>query len=124
MLRLRRFRLVEWVVWRYKYGADYEFHVKMEIENFSNPSYVLPTALESMPELDTILDTPYVEAFYMLDSSRPVGFGLGMIPLSEITNLWDRIELGDEEEFIRIIQGADMAYIKAYNDDPKNKPST
>jgi len=95
----------------------------MEADNIGNPNYKLPAGLETLPDIDPILDQPYINAFYMLDSSRQTGMGLGMIPLSEITNLYDRIQLGDEEDFIGIIQGADMAYIKAYSDDPKNKSS-
>jgi len=59
----------------------------------------------------------------MLDCSRQIGMGLGPIPLSEITNLYDRIKLGEEFDFIYIIQSADFAYLKAYNSDPKNKAS-
>ncbi len=89
----------------------------------SDPKYMVPKALTSLPDIHPLLDLPYVEAFYMLDSSRQAGMGLGAIPLSEITNLHDRIQLGELKEFITIIQAADMAYLKAYNDDPKNKPS-
>lgn len=117
-----RFKLSEFVIWRYKYGADYEFHLKIMAENEGNPSYKIPEAISSLPEIDPIFDQPYVDAFYMLDSSRPIGMGgLAAIPLSEITNLYDVLQLGELEDFIKIIQGADMAYLKAYYDDPKNK---
>lgn len=89
-----------------------------------DPTWETPKAVSSLPDIDPIFDQPYVDAFYMLDSSRPMGMGLGAIPLSEITNLYDRIQLGEEEEFMAIIQGADMAYLKAYHDDPKNKSGT
>lgn len=75
-----------------------------------------------MPEINEIFDRPYVEAFEILSSSRQSGMGVGAIPLSEITNLYDRIQLGEEEDFIYIIQSADKALLKAYHDDPKNKP--
>lgn len=51
-----------------------------------------------------------------------MGFGLGPIPLSEISNLWDRIGLGEWEDFVDIIQATDSHFILTYNNDPKNKP--
>lgn len=98
--------------------------VKMDAENSKMPGWVTPPAITSLPDLDPILDAPYVEAFYMLDSSRQIGMGLGPIPLSEISNLWDRIELGEWEDFVYAMQQADYAYLSAYNDDPKNKPKS
>ena len=44
--------------------------------------------LSSLPDIHPIYEQPYVEAFYMLDSSRQIGMGLGPISLSEITNLY------------------------------------
>jgi len=74
-----------------------------------------------LPKVNKIFDQPYVDAYNMLSSSRQSGMGMGSIPLSEITNLYDRIQLGEEEDFISIIQIADNALLKAYSEDPKNK---
>ena len=94
---------------------------QMDEQNKSDPNWKTPKALTSMPDVCPIFEYPYVEAFYLLDSSRPIGMGLGTIPLSEITNLYDRIQLGEEMDFIKILQAADFAYLKAYNEDPKNQ---
>lgn len=91
-------------------------------DNPNDKSLVKDPAISTMPELDPILDQPYLEAFYMLDSSRQIGMGLGPIPLSEMNDLWDRIKLDTWEDFVYIMQQADFAYLKAYQDDPKNQP--
>ena len=117
-----RFKLSQYVVWQYKYGADFEHYLKIAELSERDSSFKVPEAIKTLPIINKIFDQPYVDAFNMLSGSRQSGMGMGSIPLSEITNLYDRIQLGEEEDFITIIQSADNALLKAYNEDPKNKP--
>lgn len=111
----------EFVRWQYKYGkdsgktgvSDGDFIRKMREQN--------PANFKDKPDLDTpeleIWEVECVEAFYRLSSSRASGFGVGSIPLSEITNYADKpyFNIVDPEAFIYVIQAADNAYIDEHN---------
>lgn len=65
----------------------------------------------------------YLDTFYLLSSSRQSGFGVGAIPLSEITNYGLVFDiLHDLESFCQIIVRIDAAYIKNSNNDKRHKP--
>lgn len=75
----------------------------------------VPKFMEEKPELDT-WTIYYLDAFYTLTNSRQTGMGLGNIPLSEITNYCDFFRVKDSDMFIKIIQSADRAFLRAYNE--------
>ena len=120
-------KVIEYILWQQKYGkdsgstgvSDSAFLQKMREDN--------PEQFVSKPELDppeiTILDREYIEAFYMLTSSRQSGMGIGAIPLSEIFGYADR-HYSDEDEydaFVSIIQSADSAYMSAGHEEQERK---
>lgn len=86
------------------------------------PNFEEEPAVTSMPELDNLFELPYVEAFYRISSSRPINYGPGRIPTSEVLKYYEHFPLEDKESFLTIIQAADEAYVQAYYSDPKNKP--
>lgn len=70
-------------------------------------------ALESMPELHADLIF-YWDVFLMLSGSRPTGFGMGYVPLSEISNCLDEHRIWNWEErleAIHWIQFIDRQYV-------------
>ena len=79
-------------------------------------------AVVEMPEVNKWVELPYIDAFYILTGSRQSGMGLGRIPLSEILYYYEHFPIGRKMDFIYIIQYTDNMYLKAYYDDPKNKP--
>ena len=65
------------------------------------------------PELES-WEVEYVEYFYLLSSSRASGMGVGAIPLSEILMCCDFFGITPAEDFIRIMQTADSAYLEEH----------
>lgn len=63
----------------------------------------------------------YVSMFYRLTGSRPVGMGVGAIPMSELLIYADYAEIDDTEMYLDIILSADATYLKLYNEDQKVK---
>ena len=114
-------KVSEFIRWQYKYGkdsgktgiSDADFLQKMREQN--------PANFKDKPELEApeleMWEVEYVEAFYRLTSSRATGFGIGAIPLSEITNYVEKpyFSITDPEAFIYVIQAADNAYISEHN---------
>ena len=59
---------------------------------------------------------PYWEAFLVLSQTRPVGMGVGAIPLSEIVAYLDLHQVEDPEErrdTLRYVQILDRAFLDA-----------
>lgn len=76
----------------------------------------LPAFVERMPSVEPHL-VWYVEAFRSLANSRPVGMGLGPIPLSEIEAYVRLFGLVDDdlERFVHLIHALDAVYLKWAN---------
>lgn len=83
----------------------------------------VPSAISEKPPIDRVTAW-YLDAFHLLSNSRSVGFGVGPIPLSEITNyglVFDTIH--DLNSFCQIISRIDAAYIKKLTSKQKSKNS-
>ena len=74
----------------------------------------LPAALRTKPDVHEFLE-PYCEAFLVLMPCRQAGWGLGLIPLSEIRAYVTLFEVKDVECFVRLIRAMDRAYLEAVN---------
>jgi len=63
------------------------------------------------------------DAFVVLSPSRPFGFGVGCIPLSEIESFIRLYEVDDIDRFLRLIRAMDTAYVEKINqrNERKNK---
>jgi len=63
------------------------------------------------------------DAFVVLSPSRPFGFGVGCIPLSEIESFIRLYEVEDVDRFLRLIRAMDTAYVEKINqrNERKNK---
>jgi hypothetical protein len=63
------------------------------------------------------------DAFVVLSPSRPFGFGVGCIPLSEIESFVRLYEVEDIDRFLRLIRAMDTAYVEKINqrNERKNK---
>lgn len=63
------------------------------------------------------------DAFVVLSPSRPFGFGVGCIPLSEIESFIRLYEVEDIDRFLRLIRAMDTAYVEKINqrNERKNK---
>jgi hypothetical protein len=63
------------------------------------------------------------DAFVVLSPSRPFGFGVGCIPLSEIESFIRLYEVDDIDRFLRLIRVMDTAYVEKINqrNERKNK---
>jgi hypothetical protein len=63
------------------------------------------------------------DAFVVLSPSRPFGFGVGCIPLSEIESFVRLYEVEDVDRFLRLIRAMDTAYVEKINqrNERKNK---
>lgn len=80
--------------------------------------------LDEEPELSDV-DTFFLEAFFRLTTSRQLGFGLGGIPVSEMTNLCNEYcmySMDDRLDLIDILSSIDSFFIGLGNSDkPKKK---
>lgn len=63
------------------------------------------------------------DAFVVLSPSRPFGFGVGCIPLSEIESFIRLYEVDDVDRLLRLIRAMDTAYVEKINqrNERKNK---
>jgi hypothetical protein len=67
---------------------------------------------------------PIWEAWQALFLSRPVGWGMGAIPVSEVfayCNLLGIADLNQREWILRAIQRLDSEFLKFYSDEAKKK---
>ena len=78
-----------------------------------------PEAFKDRPEIEEpeleSWEVEYVECFYMLNSSRASGMGVGAIPLSEILGYCSFFGVEEPRDFIKVIHAADNAYLNEYN---------
>lgn len=71
-----------------------------------------PKALQSRPKLYDWM-APYIQAFKLLDSRRPIGFGEGAIPLSDIVAYLQVFEAPETpQQFVSRIVKMDNAYLE------------
>lgn len=97
--------------WHLKYGDEQWFHDIEEQEGILTP------ALDNKPTLYTDLHLDW-RAFFILSNSRPIGFGLGYIQLSEIyayMQMFDITGLEERRIFLNRIQILDSEYLKFQN---------
>lgn len=88
------------------------------------PEDWIPPELEAEgPEL--LPETaPYWEAWQVLSLSRPSGFGVGAIPISEIKAYLELYQVDDLDErirYVRLIQAADGEFLKVMAERSKKK---
>ena len=59
----------------------------------------------------------FIQAFYQLGASRPLGYGaLGAIPISEMVVYWRHVgRIGAIDEFIDVIQALDAEFLSTVN---------
>ena len=62
------------------------------------------------PDLDED-NAEYLIAFHQLSPSRPVGFGMGAIPVSEIHAYCDLFDVDEVETFFYLIRALDAVYL-------------
>jgi len=61
---------------------------------------------------ETMVSKWYLQAYFTLATSRPVGMGIAYIPLSEIQAYVNMLPLiGTVDEFIRIIRALDLHFV-------------
>ncbi len=83
----------------------------------------------AVPELD---DRPVLhpvhlelwEAFSVLSSSRPVGFGVGYIPLTEMVCYATVIGYERVTDFVSIMRALDSVFVKHQNDKADGRSTT
>lgn len=68
-------------------------------------------ALEAEPVLPAYW-RPVWDGFLTLNRCRPVGFGVGAIPLAEIKCYLEMFTYPDVEEFVRCVKEMDAAYLE------------
>gem|GEM_PF-877422 len=71
-------------------------------------------AFDGIPELDESM-VFYWNAFVVLSQSRPIGLGVGAIPLSDMKAFCDLMEITGVEErmtFIRLMQAMDSIVVE------------
>ena len=61
----------------------------------------------------------YWEAFWTLNESRQIGFGLGFIPLSEINVYAQMFNVVDVPTFALVIRGMDRVYVHERHEQEK-----
>jgi len=80
-------------------------------------------ALRERPELYD--DLIYVwQAFLFLSCSRPIGMGVGSIPIGEIESYCNFMQIYDFEErfeYLRLIKALDGEFLKAQNKEHEQK---
>lgn len=74
----------------------------------------VPKALMNKPDVTEWL-APYINSFNALSNSRSIGMSAGFIPVSEIIAYAHAIGEPDVDEFIRIMQIADQAFMSSIN---------
>lgn len=82
----------------------------------------IPTPLLNKPERIGYIEW-YIEAFFLLNSSRQTGMSVGHIPLSEIIKYGETFgTMGESlKDFCTIITGLDSAYLKWLDKKKPNK---
>lgn len=98
------------MAWAFEFGDQLEFLEKQHELNKHKPDWNVPRAIKERPELDMI-EQVYVTDFYRLGSSRQIGMSVGPIPVSEITDYWEKLGIDDMEEYLYVIQAADNTYM-------------
>lgn len=54
----------------------------------------------------------YLDSFWILNTSRPTGFGLGFIPLSEMECFCRMFDVADVQAFVLVIRHLDKIFIE------------
>lgn len=73
----------------------------------------VPDAFLNCPELGA-QELFYSEAFWMLSNSRPTGFGVGYIPLSEIESYCRLFHIRDAPTMADVIRHMDRLFVDFY----------
>jgi hypothetical protein len=100
--------------WRTRHGEKFEFILKSHEDNQNKPGWETPSAIREMPEL-TFWEMAYVNDFDLLSTERPVGMGLGPIPISKIRQYgldWGKSDL---DMFVDIMLQVDRKYLSEYH---------
>lgn len=82
-----------------------------------------PLALREKPELPDHLIMEW-EAFWTLSNSRPVGFGQGAIPFSEVLAYFQFMNItnvAEQEELLYLIRAMDAEYLDVSAEQQKAK---
>lgn len=79
--------------------------------------------MDTRPELPPWLHE-YLAAFFVLHESRPTGFSVGAIPLSEMLAFCQIHEMDDVPRFCRLIRGLDQTFLEWNREQQKHKTKT
>lgn len=93
-----------------------------QIGNITRASGI-PAALEEEPVVWAHLDLIY-EAFWVMNLERPVGFGLGFIPLTSILAYLDLLGIlgqADRLYWFKMFRALDVEYLSIHADERKKK---
>lgn len=106
--------------------------MEYELKHGNSDNAVLQQALKNGEELpDFIRNKPelideglhfYLQAFFVLESERQVGFNVSPIPITKIIEYAKFLSYNTHEEmfdFVSIIRALDMVVVKHYNDKAK-----
>lgn len=106
--------------------------MEYELKHGSFDNAVLQQALKNGEELpDFIRNKPelldeglrfYLQAFFVLESERQVGFGIAPIPITKIIEYAKFLTYQTHEEmydFVSIMRSLDMVVVKHYNNKAK-----
>lgn len=93
-----------------KYGKDIESYYEAYEQLKDTPGFKPPAAIAEKPILEW-WDSYYLDAFYLLSSSRSIGMSEGYIPISEILAYGKHLGEEDMDKFIKIIRACDGAYL-------------
>lgn len=81
--------------------------------------YPIPEAVKFEPQLDVEL-LEYLDAFWLLNTSRQNAFSVGYIPLTEIESFCRMFPVQDVPMFVLIIRHMDRLYVDFQNEKLKS----
>lgn len=106
--------------WSIKYSETYDYLCKIHEEMQGSPDYVLPTAIAEKPELG-LLETFYLNEFYILSTERVNAMAEGAIPVTRIRQRAEQIEDDDIEMYEHIILRVDREYLNMRYEESERK---
>lgn len=105
---------------RYK-NTDLTFLAQKYEEFKGQPGWeVEPAPLRERPKMG-MFEQYYLNAFYVLSSSRSIGMAAGPIPVSEILIYGQYLRDDDPDAFLHIIQRMDSEYLKLESEESKRR---
>ena len=106
--------------WSIKYGETYEYLCTIHEEMLSSPNYTTPAAIAEKPQLG-LLETFYLNEFYILSTERVNAMSEGSIPVTRIRRRAEQIEDDDIEMYEHIILRLDREYLNMRYEESERK---